>query len=113
MTMHKQWHAISMTKDVDANAGYIYFSHKTVATTETLTDSVLVDLDEFGIVVGIEVLNLSAEIPLEELERKYHLHSNVQYSFNTLKANSQRSVGVDGRTQVFQPARIFGTFQSV
>lgn len=93
---------ISFEIDREADAGYIYFSKNAVASTQEVTPTVLVDLDEFGIVVGIEVLQLSAQIPLDRLERDFHIHSNVQFVFKALRAPKHTSKGHDGHSKLTQ-----------
>lgn len=63
--------------DHENDIGYIQLSRETVARTEQLTELVLVDVDAYGVAVGIEVLSLEAEIPLEELKQRFHVHSRV------------------------------------
>ena len=54
-----------MVLEVDqlAEAAYVRFSDADVARTVAFNDEINIDLDEFGVVVGIEVLTLGAEIP--------------------------------------------------
>ncbi|WP_367403756.1 DUF2283 domain-containing protein [Kocuria marina] len=61
--------------DLDAHAAYIRMRDEAVASTEEVAEDVLVDLDEFRVVVGVEVLTLTAKIPFADLDRKYHVHS--------------------------------------
>ena len=52
--------------DKEADAAYIYFKeigNGEVAETITLNDSVNVDLDKNGIVLGIEILDASKHLP--------------------------------------------------
>lgn len=37
----------------------------------------IVDLDKFAMVVGIELLRVDAEIPFQKLLDEYHIHSAV------------------------------------
>jgi uncharacterized protein YuzE len=68
---------IELRVDQTSDAAYIVLSDKTVARTKTLTDAVQVDLDEFGVAVGIEVLTLDAEIPFSRLVADFHVPSNA------------------------------------
>lgn len=68
---------ISLEVDNAAQAAYIRVGEGAVAHTAQLTDGVLIDLDEMNIVVGVEVLELAAEIPFSRLRNEYHVHSDV------------------------------------
>ena len=69
--------------DNDAGAAYISLSDEPVHETLQFNEDVLIDLDQHRVAVGIEVLDLDAEIPYRELEHDYHVHSKV---INELKA---------------------------
>jgi uncharacterized protein YuzE len=47
------------TYDPEADAAYIYLADATVAESEEVADGVVLDFDDGGRVVGIEVLNAS------------------------------------------------------
>lgn len=66
-----------VTLDSGADAAYITLSDSRVAETVEVTDSVFVDLDDVGVVVGVEVLGLGTNIPFEQLRNRYHVHSEV------------------------------------
>lgn len=68
---------VVVTIDGAADAAYVRLSDHPVDHTDEVTDEVLVDVDELGVTVGIEVLRLDAEIPFTELTDRYHLHSRV------------------------------------
>lgn len=61
--------------DVEADAAYILMTDRKVARTEDAGPSVMVDLDELGVVVGIEMLSIDAKIPFGDLVTKYHVHT--------------------------------------
>lgn len=63
--------------DEAADAAYIELSKNKVVRTVEVTESILLDLDEFNIAVGVEVLELTAEIPFVRLNTEYHVHSDV------------------------------------
>ncbi|MGW5456232.1 DUF2283 domain-containing protein [Nocardia sp. NPDC003979] len=63
--------------DHNAGAAYIQLSDALVDRTEEVSDNILVDLDTMNVVVGIEVLSLTAQFPIEKLKRDYHIHSDV------------------------------------
>lgn len=68
---------IRIEVDLEVDAAYIGLSDAAVARTVELSDQVLVDLDEFGVAVGIEVLDRSVPLPLSELVERYHVRSEV------------------------------------
>lgn len=69
--------SIRIELDHEADAAYIVLSERPVARTRQLTPEVLVDLDEFEVAVGIEVLGLDASIPFDVLVSELHIHSDV------------------------------------
>lgn len=69
--------SISITVDTALNAAYIQLSNEPVARTVEFNDLVLVDVDEFGVAVGIEVLDEGAPLPFSELITDFHVHSEV------------------------------------
>jgi len=62
--------------DYEADAAYLKLSDGRVASTRDLTDHVMVDLDEYDVVVGVELLSLSAQLPLERLTTEFHVPSD-------------------------------------
>ena len=63
--------------DLTANSAYIRLLKKPVKTSKVVNDDIVIDLDELGLVVGIEILGLEAEIPFTELIRDFHVHSST------------------------------------
>ena len=61
------------TYDICANAAYIELSDCDVARTVEVTDSVMIDLDEFDVAVGIELLDPETAPNLAEIMRHYHV----------------------------------------
>ena len=51
----------------DADALYVYFREKEVSKTKEIEDGVLVDLDEKGHLIGIEILDVSKRLTPQEL----------------------------------------------
>lgn len=64
---------MKITYDVWANAAYIELSDRDVARTVDVTDSVMIDLDEFDVAVGIELLDPETVPNLAEIMRHYHV----------------------------------------
>ncbi|WP_165704289.1 DUF2283 domain-containing protein [Mycobacteroides abscessus] len=66
-----------MSIDNDADAAYLKVSDDPIARTEEYSPDVLVDLDQYGLVVGIEFLTLDMELNLDEFSKKHHIKSDV------------------------------------
>lgn len=71
--------------DHAANASYIQLSDKPISRTRCFNDRVIVDLDDEGVVVGIEVLGLDTPLPLTDLEHCFHIHSSVVNAIQALR----------------------------
>jgi uncharacterized protein YuzE len=80
-----------ITVDVDRTAGtaYLRLVDRPVKRTEELNDVTMVDLDEVDVVVGIELLDLEIEVPIDHLLAKYHISSEA--------ANLLRMIEESGR----------------
>lgn len=71
--------------DLDADAAYIRLSGGPIQRTQDVTDDVLVDLDEFAMVVGVELLSVNAVIPFQRLVDEFHVHSDVVEQLRRLR----------------------------
>ena len=69
--------SIKVSVDHSVNAAYIELSTEEVVRTVRVDDGVMVDLDAMGVVVGIEVLNIDIELPLQKLKDDFHVYSTV------------------------------------
>lgn len=69
--------AVRIGIDTEANAAYIALSDNPVAATRQITSDVLVDLDEHGVAVGVEVLRVDATLPLDLIRNEFHVRSEV------------------------------------
>lgn len=60
--------------DTVAEAAYFLVTDRgtKVAKTIEFNDEILVDLDDFGMVVGVEVLTLQTEVPVAQLAQRFH-----------------------------------------
>ena len=58
---------MKITYDKKADALYIYLRKGKVAKTKKVTSRLLVDIDKRGNVLGIEMLELSQQIPKKEI----------------------------------------------
>lgn len=59
--------------DAMVNAAYIEFSDAPVARTKEFDDEVMIDLDEYDVVVGIEFLNPGTAPCASEITKVYHV----------------------------------------
>lgn len=66
----------TITIDAAAEAAYLRLADRPIARTCELTDAVNVDLDEFDMVVGVELLTSTAVIPTDRLRTEFHVPSN-------------------------------------
>ena len=69
--------SIRLTVDQTDSLAYITLSDKAVDTTIDHDGRVIVDLDEVGVAVGVELLDLDAVIPFDALTANYHVDSKV------------------------------------
>jgi uncharacterized protein YuzE len=70
-----------------ADVAYIRFSNEDVARSVELDDSVLIDLDRFDMAIGIEVLDLDADIPFQRLTNEFHVRSTQVELLRLLRPN--------------------------
>lgn len=63
------------TFDSLANAAYIKLSENPVARTRELSEDVMVDLDEYDIVVGVELLNPASAPCAADIDRLCHVNA--------------------------------------
>ncbi|GLZ41219.1 DUF2283 domain-containing protein [Actinokineospora sp. NBRC 105648] len=66
---------ISLEIDQEAGAAYLQFLDSAVTRSVEFSDSIVVDLDEHDVAVGIEVLDLNISVPLDELAAKHHIRT--------------------------------------
>lgn len=98
-----------VTVDFDANAAYVSMSDEEVTSTKHASEDVLVDLDAFNVVAGVEFLRLDAEIPFQTLVDDFHVHSEDVELLRALRPSigARLHSAADGMTQVpqMEPAR--------
>lgn len=71
---------IEIQIDGEAGLAYMRFFGNPVARTEEFTPEVMIDLDEYGMVVGIELLTLYpplSDAQLKALTEKYHVPADI------------------------------------
>lgn len=75
----------NLTVDFEANAAYLQLTDNPVEETCQVAPGVLVDLDAYDMVVGVEVLDLDIRLPLSELQTKYHVPSDATDALNRIR----------------------------
>jgi uncharacterized protein YuzE len=68
---------ITVDIDTEIGAAYVKLGDAKIVRTVEHTDDIMVDLDELGMVVGIEILDLSVPVPLDELVAQHHIKSTT------------------------------------
>jgi len=91
---------IEVRIDDELDVAYIRLSKAKVHRTVEMTDEVNVDLDEFRVVVGVEVLSLDATIPFTRMHEELHVHSDVIETLRKIQPSVAASIrltqGADG-----------------
>lgn len=76
---------LRVTVDQQADMAYIRLTDGKVARTVELSPEICVDLDDLGVVVGIECFGIDAEMPFSELIRVHHVHSETVEALRQLR----------------------------
>ena len=88
--------------DTVAQAAYIRLSNNAVARTVEVTEEIMVDLDEFDMATGIEILDVHADIPLTTISEKCHIREEVreilQRALPSLRSNIANPLNARGDT---------------
>lgn len=96
---------VTLSVDTSIGAAYIQFADTRVAETIEETPDIQVDVDATGTVVGVEVLNLTADLPVESLTRKYHFASyEAELALSQVKPTLQAVMHSGGAGRAFVPA---------
>lgn len=77
--MSKQF---SVELDELSAMAYVTFSDGPVAKTIAINDDLNIDLDEHGNVLGIEYLNLHAELPEDRLITEFKMDAELVHKLN-------------------------------
>jgi uncharacterized protein YuzE len=99
---------VSVKLDRDAGAAYLRLNTNSVARTVEFSEDIYVDLDAMGVVVGVELLDLTIPIPMDALTAKHHIHSD-SLRILTAAVEGQATAGIassDGNRPLHVP---FGT----
>ena len=77
MTSNQQ---VTVELDEASGLAYIRFSDDTVVRTTALTDAINIDLDEYGVAVGIGVLDLETEMPFQRFITEFNVRTGPDAS---------------------------------
>jgi uncharacterized protein YuzE len=96
-----------ITIDFDARAAYIRLRRAAVASTRPWNEaeSVIVDLDTDGQLIGIEVLGLNTEIPIHDLARKFGFSESFMVTMKEIQESLwQVAMSTAGGSDALVPA---------
>lgn len=85
--------------DRAADAVYVRLAEGDVDRTIEINDEVLVDLDQFGMAVGIELLRIAAPIPVADLTQRCHVRSETVHTLGLISESLKAftfTQGTDG-----------------
>jgi uncharacterized protein YuzE len=68
---------ITLNVDTTVGAAYIQLTDELVAETVEFNPDIQVDVDAMGAVVGVEILNLAAVIPTDDMAARFHFRDSV------------------------------------
>jgi len=95
---------VTLSVDTSTGAAYIQFTDAPIVETIEETPDIQVDIDATGAVVGVEVLNLAAELPVESLTSGYHFRSyDHAVALSQVKHAIQSFMYSAGAGQAFVP----------
>jgi uncharacterized protein YuzE len=96
---------VTFRVDMNVKAAYIQFTDELIVETVELTPSVLVDIDETDTVVGVELLSLSAVIPVDVIESTYRFAApEHQQMLRQLRPPTSAPLSYQGSGQGYVPA---------
>lgn len=102
---------LSLEIDQEAGAAYLQFSDELVDRTVEFSETIAVDLDAHGVVIGVEILDLTESVPLEVLAERFHIHTeDLALLLQSLRSSTtSRRVGspvVGQSAGALQPQRV-------
>jgi uncharacterized protein YuzE len=99
---------LTLELDQEAGSAYLRLSDRTVAHTEEFNDWILIDLDEFNMVVGVEFLSMTDDLPLEDLVNRYHIKREGADLLLAIEASVARRTKLDAAGQYVESGAAFG-----
>lgn len=78
----------SVEIDIDLIAEAVYFRLSENAVQESIEaqPDIIVDLDQHGVVVGVEMLRLGAVVPWDAVAQRFHIRSEVRAILDAVEA---------------------------
>lgn len=89
--------AVVVEVDQTAGAAYVRFNENAVASTVQHGDAINLDMDQYGMVVGIEVMDLAADIPFQALVTDYHVESSKVELLRLLRPSISGFITLSGQ----------------
>lgn len=71
--------------DRDAGAAYLTLSDNEIVSTVEVVPEVQVDMDEFGVAVGVEILDLNMVVPVSKIASACHIKSDKLGALTALR----------------------------
>ena len=97
---------LTLELDEEADVAYLKVGVGEVAQTIEYNDSMMIDLDAYGMVIGIEVLGGMVEIPVDDLIERYHIRSAAAGLLQSLDRQiASRSVASANRAPGTRPTQ--------
>lgn len=96
--------------DLEADAAYVQFSDSAVKSTMEFSESIMIDFDEFRMVVGIEILGTGTKIPFSLLTERAHVPTSHVEILRSLMPSIKTSVlrsaadGISRMNSALEPA---------
>lgn len=73
--------------DADADLAYVTFTDEHIERTVAIDECLNIDLDRFEVAVGLEILDLEAVIPFQELIERFHVRSEQVDMLRLIRPN--------------------------
>ena len=71
-------HKIDFSFDPDADSWYIQLNERHIYRVKKISNHLVLDIDEDGMIVGINYLTIGANIPFDVLKKDYGLTSEEE-----------------------------------
>lgn len=85
--------------DLESDLAYVRFTDAPVARTVEVEEAIQIDLDQFNVAVGIEFLDLSADIPFQRLITEFHVRPEHVELLRLLRPNMTTSLQLRQRLE--------------
>lgn len=92
----------TLSVDFTADAAYLLLNDHEVVRTCEVAHGVQVDLDEYDMVAGVEVLDLDAVIPRSELIDRFHVRDEQLFILDSVRPSVSSFVSRQPELE-FQP----------